>query len=317
MRLGEETTQGAGGGPSGMAASGAREALARIRAGAGPLWLRLAPIVREPLFHFLVAGAALAIASHVYQSQTDLHRIVLTRAHIAQLANDYALQFGEQPDPTTLAALIRRDVHDEILYREARVEGLAQGDEIVRRRLVQKMQFVLQDLNAPAEPSQAQLQAYYDAHAAHYASPPRATFSHVFFSSDRAGDADAKARAEAALKGMSDTVARAPDKGDPFPDLYDFSAYEPEQIYRLFGHTLFAQAALTAAPGHWSGPYRSAYGWHLLYVDSRQTGGRPPLAQVQGAVRTDYLQDAQEAANAAAFARLARQYRVVRQDDRP
>lgn len=271
-------------------------------------------IVREPLAHFAVAGLALFLAGSLYQSQTDQHRIVLTQAHVAELENAYALQFGDKPDGPTLDALIKRDVHDEVLYREGKALNLEQDDQIVRRRVVQKMQFLMQDLNAPAEPTDAQLQAYYDAHAAHYAQPARATFSHIYFSADNGGDDAAKARAAAVLKRLSDKTTRAPDMGDAFPDLYDFAAYEPEQVSRLFGHTPFADAVQTSPVGHWAGPFKSGYGWHLLYVDSRKAGARPPLSQVRDAVRTDYLQDAQDGANQAAFDKLAKRYHVVRQD---
>jgi hypothetical protein len=236
---------------------------------------------------------------------------VITRAHINQLANDYALQFGERPDAPTLDALVRRDIHDEILFRQGLLLKLDQGDEIVRRRIVQKMQFLLQDLHPPAEPTDAELQAYYAAHAARYETPARVTFSHIFFSSDRGGDTAARARAEAVLKGLPPGVARAPDRGDPFPDLYDVSGYEPQQIYRLFGHSPFADATLTAPVGRWIGPFKSAYGWHLIHIDDRQPVQRPPLSSVRDQVRSDELQAAQDQANADAFARLAKDYTVL------
>jgi peptidyl-prolyl cis-trans isomerase C len=274
-------------------------------------------IAREPLAHFVVAGFVLFLAATIYQSQTDQHRIVITPAHVAELAKAYALQFGDKPDAQTLDALIKRDVHDEVLYREGKSLKLDQDDQIVRRRVVQKMQFLMQDLNAPAEPTDAQLQAYYDTHAVHYALPARATFSHIYFSPDNGGDDAAKARATAVLKRLSDKTTRAPDLGDAFPDLYDFAAYDPEQIARLFGHTPFSDAVQTSPIGHWVGPFKSGYGWHLLYIDSREAGARPPLAQVHEAVRADYLQDAQDGANQAALDKLAKRYQVVREDAAP
>ncbi len=273
---------------------------------------RLRKIAAEPLAHFVAAGFVLFVAGTLYQRQTDQHRIVITPAHVAQLENQYALQFGGKPDPQTLDALIKRDVHDEILFRQGEALKLGQDDEIVRRRIVQKMQFLIQDLNAPGEPTDAQLRTYYDAHAAHYATPPRATFSHVYFSSEKGGDVAAQARAAAVLKTLSNATTRAPNLGDPFPDLYDFATYEPEQIYRLFGHTPFAEAVETSPVGRWAGPFKSGYGWHLLYIDARETGAKPPLSRVRDAVRADFLQDAQDATNQAAFDTLARDYRVVR-----
>jgi parvulin-like peptidyl-prolyl isomerase len=111
---------------------------------------------------------------------------------------------------------------------------------------------------------------------------------------------------------MPPGVTRAPERGDAFPDDYDFSAYEPEQVQRLFGQTPFAAAVYTAPVGHWAGPFRSGYGWHLVYISARQAPTQPALADVRDRVR--YLQDAQDAANKAAFDKLAARFSVVRQD---
>jgi peptidyl-prolyl cis-trans isomerase C len=287
---------------------------ARVLARLRMAWPPTRRLLSEPLTHFIIAGAVLFIAGQAWQSGHNAHRVVVTPAHLNQLANDYALQFGARPDGPTMDALVKRDLHDEILYREGVALKLDQDDQIVRRRVVQKMQFLIQDLNAPSEPTDAQLQAYYDAHAAHYAAPARTTFSHIYFSADKGGDATAKARATAVLKTLSDKTARAPDKGDPFPDLYDFSAYAPDQVERLFGKGEFAAAVQAAPVGHWSGPYRSGYGWHLIYVDARQGSSRPALKDVRDQVRNDDLQEAQDVANQQAFNKLAKNYSVVVKD---
>lgn len=294
-------------GEAGREAATAHRWTGRLRRGARRVF-------SEPLTHFLIAGLALFVAGRIYETQTNVYRIVVTPRHVAQLANDYALQFGTQPSPQILEQLVDRDIHDEMLLRQGLALKLDQDDEIVRRRIVQKAQFLMQDLNPPAEPTDAQLQAYYDAHPAAYVTQPQATFSHIYFSADNGGDAAAKARAAAVLRTLGAGVTRAPDKGDVFPDLYDFSAFEPEQVERLFGHSPFADAVFSAPIGRWVGPVKSGYGWHLLYVDARQAPGRPPLATVRDQVRADYLQNAQDAANKQAFDKLARRFTVVRED---
>lgn len=271
-------------------------------------------VISEPLVHFAIGGLLLFVAGHYYQQQTSTYKIVVTKAHIAQLERDYALQFGGPPNPPTLESLIHRDLHDEILYRQGLALHLDSDDQIVRRRVVQKMQFLMQDLHAPAEPTPVQLATYYRAHGAHYMIPARVTFSHIFFSVDRGGDAGAKARAKAVLGKLTGTTTRAPDMGDPFPDLYDFSAYEPEQVERLFGHTAFSKAAFSAPVGHWAGPFKSGYGWHLIYIDARTTAIQPSLTAVHDAVRTDYLQDAQDKTNKAAFDKLEKRFTIIRKD---
>ena len=281
------------------------------------LWARLRQPLRrfaaEPLAHFVAAGLLLFTIGEVYHRQTSLYRIEVTPQHVEHLAHDYALQYGAAPNPQTLQALVRQDVHDEILYRQGLALKLDRDDEIVRRRVIQKMQFLMQDLAAPAEPAPAQLEEFYRAHASRYVTAPRASFSHIYFSI-AGGDAAARARAVATLRSLPDSLTRAPDRGDPFPDLYDFSAFEPDQVYRLFGHTPFAEAVFHGPTGRWIGPYRSAYGWHLIYIDARDETTEPPLSAVREAVRTDYLQAAQDASNRAAFQRLARRFTVVRDD---
>jgi hypothetical protein len=272
-------------------------------------WVRR--LLREPLFHFAVLGLAIFAAGFGYRRETSLYRIEVTPAHTAEVAHAYALQFGSTPDARTLHGLLQRDLQDEMLYRQGIALKLDKDDEIVRRRVIQKMQFLMQDLAPPAEPTDGDLRAYYAAHADRYVTQPRATFSHIYFSTDQGGDAAAKRRAEVVLKGLSSAVTRAPQRGDPFPDLYDYSAFEPEQATRLFGETPFSHAVFTAPVGRWSGPYRSGYGWHLLYVEARQPPARPGLADVMDRVRTDYLQDAQAAQNDKALEALARKFTVV------
>jgi hypothetical protein len=299
--------------------SEARPAARRAIRVARPSWLRTAGrLVRrtlsEPLTHFLIAGLLIFACGSLYQRQTSEYRIVVTPQHVAQIASNYTLQFGKAPDPKTLEELIQRDVDDEMLFRDGLAMKLDQDDEIVRHRVMQKTQFLMSDLNPPAEPTEAQLQAYYQAHASAYVPAPQASFTHIYFSADNGADAQAQARALAVLHTLPAGVTRAPDKGDAFPDLYDFSSYEPEQVERVFGQTPFAQAVFTAPVGRWSGPFRSGYGWHLIYVAARAAPALPPLADVRDRVRGDYMQDASDAANKAAFEALARRFTVVRAD---
>jgi peptidyl-prolyl cis-trans isomerase C len=269
-------------------------------------------LVREPLAHFVLAGLILFIAGEAHRSRIDASRIVVTPQRTAHLADRYELQFGEPPDAPTLARLVESDVEEEMLFRRGLALELDKDDEIVRRRIVQKMRFLLEDVSAPSEPSEAELSDYYEAHAARYAAPARVTFTHVYFSGDE-GEQAAQERASQALDLLSIGRLTASDLGDPFPDRYHFSAYEPEQLYRLFGRTEFSEAALSAPVGRWIGPYRSAYGWHLVRVDARSEAQPLQLATVRDRVRTDYLLEAQARTNATAFEALARQFAVVRE----
>lgn len=265
-------------------------------------------LLREPLVHFIAAGMVLFVAGKMYGREDDIHRITITPEREAHLAARYVMQFGAQPDAATLAQLVKLDIDEEILFRQGLRLQLDQGDEVVRRRIVQKMEFLLQDVNAPAEPSDAELHAYYEAHAARYRQPTRTTFSHVYFSAERA---ESVSRARATLEKLA-RGTDASELGDPFPELRFISGYEPEQVERVFGRSELTQAAFSGPLQQWFGPVKSGYGWHLMHIDAREEAHAQSFDKVRDRVRTDYLLAAQARANAAAFDDVAQEFTVVR-----
>lgn len=271
-----------------------------------------ARLLREPLLHFALLGAAIFVLGDMRTRDDDRYRIVMDDARIAALARTYAQQFGAPPSPVLLHTLVANDIDQEILYREGLAMGLDRDDEVIRRRVVQKVQFLEQGLAPPAASSEAALRAFYDAHPALYTAPARVSFSHVYFSPDREGEAQARSRARAVLATLDDKTARAPERGDPYPDRADYSGIGPDDAARLFGKTDVANALFRSRAGHWSGPFRSGYGWHLIRVSAVAPAHRLPFAQVRDDVRTDTLADAQASADAHAFAALKARYRVVR-----
>lgn len=277
-----------------------------------PRWL--GSLIREPLVHFLAIGVILFAANHAWRTANDLHTVVVTPETATSLATKHRLQFGEAPSPVELERLIDLHIEEEVLFREGRALGLDEGDEIVRRRIAQKTQFLLQDRQAPAEPTEAQLVAYYVAAQQRYVEPVRTTFSHVYFSPDSGGDPAARARAQQALEPLSAGTPASEVGADRFPDLNGYAAMAPQEAARLFGETEFAAAVARAPRGAWSGPYRSGYGWHLIRVSDRAPGGRRPFSAVAGQVREDLMADQQAKANARAIADLRRRYTVVRRD---
>ena len=271
-------------------------------------------LVHEPLVHFFAIGLVLfALAEH-HRAQTNIYRIVVTPERVRQVAGRYRVEYGAEPSAATLARLVEADLDEEVLYREGLARKLDSNDEIVRRRVVQKMQFLAQDLATPAEPGEARLQAWYQAHAAQYAAPATVSFSHIYFADGAQGAGAARRRAVAVLAGLSEAVVRAPDRGDPFPDLYDYAGFGPEQARRLFGATELSRALFEAPPRRWIGPLRSAYGWHLVRVQSVQPSRIPPYSTVRDRVRADLLAADQAAANRRSFAALKARFTIVRED---
>jgi hypothetical protein len=188
---------------------------------------------------------------------------------------------------------------------------LDQDDEIVRRRLIQKLEFLQRDLTAVPTPTEAQLQAYYDAHRERFALPAHVSFTHVYFSPDRLGSSAAQQRAREARHALA-TNADAEQLGDVFPLQNSFSDFTRAEAIQVFGGTPIVDALFAAPQGQWSEPVRSGYGWHLIRVAARSNSTVPSYANVRTQVRDAYLQDASTAANRRQLETLRARYDIVR-----
>ena len=148
-------------------------------------------LLREPLVHFLLIGAVLFGLYSVTQSgrpaTASSKEIRLSLDEIAQLTLLYQSQWRRPPTPQELERMVENKVQQEILYREALAMGLDKDDEIVKRRMAQKMQFLAEDVAAAREPTTAELRSWFEKNSAKFAQPPRLSFRHLYFSPDRRG----------------------------------------------------------------------------------------------------------------------------------
>jgi hypothetical protein len=230
-------------------------------AGAGPKWKeRLATLAKQPLLQFAVLGGALFLVLGDGVDAPDDAMIVVDPALRERLSRQYEAQLGAFPSPGEMQALVDKHVRDEMLYREALRLGLDEGDEIVRRRLVQKMEFLAE---SAVTPSEEDLRAWYEDHRDEFGEPPRASITQRYFSPDRHGWDGAREFAQAAM-------ADGRKRGEASPVSEEFEAIDPQQAGAAFGDSDMAKAIFTAPIGEWSGPFRSGYGWHLLLVEARE-----------------------------------------------
>ena len=127
----------------------------------------LRSLAREPLVHFVLIGAALFAVYRVGGggSIEPARRIEIGAAEVQRLAAAFSRNWMRPPTAEELRGLVENEVREEVYYREAVAMGLDRNDEIIRRRLHQKLEFLSGDLAAPASPTEAELQAHLDAHA--------------------------------------------------------------------------------------------------------------------------------------------------------
>ena len=194
-------------------------------------------------------------------------------------------------------------VGDEILVREGLALGLDRGDIIVRRRLIQKMEFLLESSEPVPPPTDAELETYLHAHADRYGSPARVSFTQVFVSTPGADRA-------AALKTQLDGGADPGVLGDPFLRGRDFRFQSQAELAGVFGAT-FATEVMGLPERAWSEPIRSSFGWHLVRVSEKRPATAPTLAAVRERIERDWRAERRATLDAGARARLRSRY-VVR-----
>jgi peptidyl-prolyl cis-trans isomerase C len=274
------------------------------------VWRRKPPTwMRDPLLHFLLLGVLIFVVAAAWRQVHDPRTIVVDRATVEQVAADYRRRFGDSPTPEALQAAVSRYVGDEALYREGMARGLDRDDELVRRRIIQKMEFLQDDAAPAAQPAEADLRRYYADHIAQYTWPARASFRHIYFSTGH-GEASARARAEDALARLAGGAPEA-RVGDAFFDRTSFTNLSQADAERVFGQSALPQALLTSPVGVWTGPVASGYGLHLLRVDQRTPAQTQSFESVSGQVASDFRRDAQEARSRKAVADVVARYHVV------
>jgi hypothetical protein len=286
-----------------------------------------ARLLREPLVHFIVAGAVLFGAWTAFRGDEfaadATGTIVVDRRELLTFlqyrANAFEPEaFGAALDAMSdaeLAEIIDAYVDEEILYREARGLGLEASDNVIRQRMVQKMSFLLADIAAAGGgPERAELEAYFDANIEAYAVQPWATFTHVFFDSTRHGEAGARAAAEDARRRLNQSAAGfndAGEVGDRFPFLRNYVERTFEYIASHFGYDFAASLeALAAVPGEWQGPIRSVYGEHVVLLTHREPRMLPTLDAVFSDVERDYATEQANAARAEMLEAVRERYRI-------
>ena len=114
--------------------------------------------------------------------------IRITQGDIDQLRQLFEKQRRYPPTEDELQGLIQSHLKEEVLYREALAMGLDKDDTIVRRRMAQKLEFLITDVTVPSEVDDDLLMAFYEENAGDYMRAARLSFRHIYFNPDRRGE---------------------------------------------------------------------------------------------------------------------------------
>lgn len=278
-------------------------------------------LVSSRLLHFFCIGLVIFFLVDAYDHHQQRYVSCLTDSKLEVLAEDWATSTGRAVRPGELARLADVAMDEQVLVKEAMLQGLhksdpviiqrllrdadflriegdakdkieavlsmdiAAGDEVVRRRLIQVLQHNVWESEKKRSPSDADLNAIYIERSDLGVVPLRISFEHIYFktSLSESSSDDASVRAEHALEdGLENS-----GQGDAFLSGNVFTRLSIAAIRSIFGddfsRTLSDKNLII---GKWFGPVKSSFGAHIVRITAREDEYRRSLLSLRSALET-------------------------------
>lgn len=274
--------------------------------------MRMRKLLREPLVQFLVLGAVLFGISILRGNAAGptMNRIDITPGVTERLLEGFRRTWQRPPTEDEFRGLVEEYLKEEVLYREALAIGLDRDDQIIRRRMRQKLEFPTADVVASFGPTEEDLQAHLDADPDLYRQEATISFSQAYFQ-EGSEVGNANARALSVLEDLRGNPYTDPETlGDPFMFPAVHRDMSERALWSVFGEE-FATQLVELPVGEWSGPVTSAFGLHVARLDALDPGRASRLAEVRDAVYRDVVSQRTREAEQLYFEGLLSQYTVT------
>jgi hypothetical protein len=266
-------------------------------------------LLREPLLHFAVLGAAIFGAyRYVAPPVSDASEIVITADRVASITAQFSASHGGRPPrEDELRAALDTYARDEMLYREGLALGLDRDDPIVRNRIRQKADLLSEDALS-REPSDDDLKAYLVANQAEFDIPARVSFEQIYIDPDRHRGEDLAA-VVARLHEALTLDQRPGTLGDRTLLPMTMTEALPGDVEAVFGIAFAKQLAALVGDG-WAGPLTTSYGLHLVRITHRGEPTRATLTDARDVVAREWSRAQTAKLKEQFYQTLARRYIV-------
>ena len=262
---------------------------------------------KEPLLHFFLIGAVFfgvySWMNRGVQNEAKALEVRISEGEVKWLKETWAKQWQREPTRDEFRGLVAEFLKEELLAREAREMGLDQNDIYIRRRLAQKVEFLVQDTSRLIEPTEDDLRKLYDTHLDMFRDEALVSFTQIYFS---AGHLDNIAAVHARL----DANADPKELGDRLMLESGYNGTTRQTVSALFGDD-FAAAVFTLRPGAWHGPIKSGYGLHLVRLSQKTPSRQLKFAEVRAKVTEQWREQRHRETNEKYFAGLLKKYDIV------
>jgi parvulin-like peptidyl-prolyl isomerase len=273
-------------------------------------------LLHEPLVHFILLGA-LVFTGFKFFSKNESNppgAIVVTQGKIESLVTGFTRTWQRPPTREELNGLIRDYVREEVCAREAMALGLDKEDTVIRRRLRQKLEFISESVAAQANPTDAELQKYLEAHREKFRRERQFTFRQVYLDPQRHGINLNRDAAQLLIQlQQAGNDSNISVFGDPFLLDQEYKRVPTGEVSKQFGEK-FAATLGDLPVGQWQGPIESGYGTHLVLILDRDEGRMPVLKEVRDAVKIEWSNAQRSETNEKFYEALLKRYTVTIED---
>ncbi|MDX2441660.1 MAG: peptidylprolyl isomerase [Desulfobacterales bacterium] len=272
-------------------------------------------IFKEPLIYFFVLGFVVfglhSFLNRVNQDETDPFTVEVTSADVEWIRSSWEARMKRKPTQQEFQGLINRYIRDEIFQREALTMDLDNRDLVIQRRLVQKLTFVLEDINESIEPTDDELIKYMQKNQEKYRIPEMISFSQVYFNPEKRKDSfdDAKKVLDR-LKSSKSPPEKASSLGDTIMVDYSYKERSPAEVVRVLGKK-FADELFSASEMGWQGPITSTFGVHLIYIEKRIASKMSEFASLREGVKNDFMYERKKQVIDSAYNAMKSRYTIL------
>jgi len=215
--------------------------------------------------------------------------IYISDSEINNLLNVWENQTGRAPNANEIEMIIESLIEEEVLYQESLKLGLDKNDKIIKRRLIQKLEF-FKEGEFIENFDEKDLINFYEENLDLYKKDKRYSFRHIFFSKSENNDKKIDlilSELEKNLPIQSIPEIFKNSYGDPFIHGDSFVEKDFIEIDADFGKG-FSSNFIGILNNKWYGPFKSIYGDHLIFILQFLPEEILPYEEVKKSVSNSY-----------------------------
>lgn len=260
---------------------------------------------QDPLLHFIAIGLLIFGVDTMVQGDSNKDKVIVIDRTIKQeLSQQFRNQQQRQPTDIELNNLIDAWLQTELMYRQALTLGLDKNDPVIRDRLIQKTEFLFKNIAVIREPSDTELQQWYQQKVNNYQKPPRYDFEHILLKHEVE---NAKQQAEQILRLMNTGTSTS----NYSTDYHNFVGRNHYGLKASFGDE-FVDALSQINDTQWR-MISSNKGWHVVRLKAKHQDPLPEFEKIKPLLVSDWRKQQQRQQIMKMIDGLRGDYKVVRE----